>query len=66
MGVDFMLEESPESPKEFYMTAHKAGVKAGDSIEIRASSGFQTYEVLEVDYYSDPSDMWMARLALVR
>ncbi|MEO0374042.1 MAG: hypothetical protein AAF329_05320 [Cyanobacteria bacterium P01_A01_bin.17] len=64
-GVDFVLEASSESPKEFYMTAHKSGVKKSDSIKIRDSSRSQTYEVLEVDYYSEPSDMWMAHLVLV-
>lgn len=65
MGVDFVLEVSPESPREFYMTAHKSGVRKSDCVRIKNGSTVQTYTVLEIDYYSAPEDMWMARLSQV-
>jgi hypothetical protein len=64
-GVDFFLEESSDNSKEFYMTSHKSRVKKTDLIKIHGSSGSQTYKVLDIDYYTDPSEMWMARLVWV-
>ncbi len=65
MGVDFVLEASPENSRECYMTAYKPGVRRMDCIRIKDASTVQTYTVLEIDYYSEPADMWMARLSPV-
>ncbi|WP_158535136.1 hypothetical protein [Acaryochloris thomasi] len=44
------------------MTAHHFGVKENDLIQIQDSDVLTTYKVLEIDYYSDPPEMWTARL----
>jgi len=48
-----------------YMTSQGQGINRGDYLIL--SSGFNTnkYQVEEIEYYSNPSDMWIALLKQV-
>jgi len=61
----FFLEKNPESPQEAYMTAHKGNVKAKDLVRIEHNSEIETYIIEDIDFYSEPSEMWMARLKVL-
>jgi len=43
-----------------YMTATGKGIKPRDYIVLQYGCKSYQYKVEEIDYYSDPSDMWMA------
>ncbi|AKG24485.1 hypothetical protein [Calothrix sp. 336/3] len=58
-GQDYVLETTDDGS---YITAQFRGVKAGDHIILNNGSGSQRYRVEEIDYYSEPSDMWTALL----
>ena len=60
-GKEYVFE-SAKSYTQGYMTARGKGVKRGDYIIIRNASQSHCYQVKEIDYYSNPSDMWMAFL----
>jgi hypothetical protein len=64
-GQDYILEILEEGMGA-YMTATGKGVKPQDYIILQ--SGYQNYryKVEAIDYYTDPSDMWMALLKQVR
>lgn len=64
-GIDFAFEHCTEDHREYLMTAQCFGVKSNDLIKIRDASSCNTYKVLEIDYYTDPADMWTARLLIV-
>ena len=64
-GKDYVLEKSENTGKS-QMTATGKNVKSGDCIIITGSDGNSyKYQVEEIDYYSDPPDMWMALLKQV-
>ena len=65
MGLDFSLERSAIDPREIQIISQKPGVKKDDCIKIHNSSECTAYKILEIDFYSDPSDMWIARLAVL-
>jgi len=58
----FFLEKNPDVPGQNYMTAQKGNVKSKDIINIRHHSETETYIIEDIDFYSNPSDMWVARL----
>jgi hypothetical protein len=62
IGVEFVLEPDRENYGYQVMTAQRSGVKCGDCIVFHDSSGQKDYRVVEIDYYYDPSDMWIAKL----
>ncbi|MBG1271847.1 hypothetical protein [Nostoc sp. WHI] len=45
-----------------YMTGVGKGIKPSDRIILRQGHESYQYQVEEIDYYSDPSDMWIALL----
>lgn len=46
-----------------YMTGYGKGVKLGDYLIFQNESGSsERYQVDEIEYYSNPSDMWVALL----
>jgi hypothetical protein len=45
-----------------YMTAQCRGIQLGDYIIFRTGSSCERYQVHEIDYYSEPPDMWIAVL----
>jgi MioC protein len=60
-GRDYVFEPI-EGLKKGYMTAQCKGVKCGDWIILEDDSRSYRYQVEEIDYYSEPSDMWIALL----
>ncbi|PZD74893.1 hypothetical protein C1752_00686 [Acaryochloris thomasi RCC1774] len=64
-GLDFSIEESTEGPKEIQMISQKPGVKKDDQIKIHDVSESITYKVLDIDFYSNVEDMWVAKLAVL-
>lgn len=59
----FFLDKNPDCPEEFYMTAHKGSVEVKDLIKIEHNSETVTYIIEEISFYSNPSDLWVARLS---
>lgn len=47
------------------MTGIGKGIKPGDYLILQRDSELCRYQVEEIDYYSDPPDMWMALLKKV-
>lgn len=64
-GQDYILEMIDEGMKA-YMTATGKGIKPQDYIILQSNSQNYRYKVESIDYYADPSDMWMAVLKKVR
>jgi hypothetical protein len=61
-GKDYVIEKSEDTQKS-HMTATGQDIKSGDCIIITGADGNNyKYQVEEVDYYSNPPDMWMALL----
>ncbi|MEO1429123.1 MAG: hypothetical protein AAFS12_06465 [Cyanobacteria bacterium J06632_19] len=63
-GKDYMFE-SADNYNQSYMTARGKGVNKDDYIILRNGSESSRYQVKEIDYYSNPADMWMALLQKV-
>jgi len=61
MSNDFCLEALSDQ-SGFMMTSCRAGVRRGDWIHIVDTDGCQEYRVDEIDFYSEPADMWIAKL----
>lgn len=61
LSSDYCLEATPDQ-SGFYMTSCRAGVRRGDLIRIKNANGCSDYQVDEIDFYSDPADMWIAKL----
>ncbi len=59
----YVFEVSSEHPGEYLMTAYKYGVKQGDVIEIHNAVDTKKYQVQDIDYYTNPPEMWCARLS---
>ncbi|MGF1603085.1 MAG: hypothetical protein ACFCU8_13885 [Thermosynechococcaceae cyanobacterium] len=67
-GLNFFLEKDIENPGQFYMTTQKAGVKKNDYIRVHGSPDSPqsvSYTVIDVDFYADQPDMWIAKLGLL-
>ncbi|BDM77905.1 hypothetical protein [Acaryochloris marina] len=64
LSSDFCIEAAPDQ-SGFFMTSCKAGVRRGDVIHISEAGQRSEYRIDEIDYYSDPSDMWIAKLRTV-
>ncbi|MCC5600435.1 hypothetical protein [Nostoc favosum] len=60
-GSDYVFERLNEGTIG-YMTGIGKGIKPCDRIILREGYESYQYQVEEVDYYSDPSDMWIALL----
>lgn len=63
-GSDYVFERLNEGMIG-YMTGVGKGIKPCDRIILRQGSESYQYQVEEIDYYSDPSDMWIALLKQV-
>ncbi|MBD2356953.1 hypothetical protein H6G41_20375 [Tolypothrix sp. FACHB-123] len=61
-GKDYILEIIDEG-MEAYMTGTGKGIKLHDHIILKSNS---RYKVESIDYYTDPSDMWIALLKQVK
>ncbi|MCC5627943.1 hypothetical protein LC613_07260 [Nostoc sphaeroides CHAB 2801] len=63
-GSDYVFERLNEGMLG-YMTGIGKGIKPRDRIVLRQGCESSQYQVEEIDYYSDPSDMWIALLKQV-
>jgi len=61
-GVDYVFETVCDDPQKGYMTAQKRGVKCGDRILLLKENKIEQYRIQELNYYSSPSDVWIALL----
>jgi hypothetical protein len=64
-GRDYVFELIEDKPGSCYMTSQSKGIKVGDRIILQNTSISGLYEVEEIEYYSEPSDMWMGLLKKV-
>jgi hypothetical protein len=60
-GVDYYFEFNHLEARA-YMTGRGRGVKQNDRIILQLESVTQSYQVELIDYYSNPSDLWIALL----
>jgi hypothetical protein len=58
-GTDYVFE-SVDNLTKGYITSQRQGVKHGDYIILQNAINCDRYQVEEIDYYSDPPDMWIA------
>lgn len=63
-GTDYVFEVA-ENITTAHMTARGKGVKPDDYIVLQIGSEFCRYQVEQIDYYSNPPDMWMALIKRV-
>lgn len=61
LNQQFVLEAAPEKSL-YYMTTQKEGVSPGDYIEISGLGNSSRYQIIQLERYCDPPDMWMATL----
>jgi MioC protein len=61
-GVDYVFDKLSEKDSSGYMTSQKSGVKQGEQILLTQNGTTRKYQIQELDYYSSPSDMWIALL----
>lgn len=62
LGTDYAFEQV-EGGTRGYMTGQGRGVRQGDCIVLRVGSCIEQYRVEKIDYYSSPSNMWIALLS---
>ncbi|MBD2384116.1 hypothetical protein [Cylindrospermum sp. FACHB-282] len=60
-GSDYIFESLNEGMRGC-MTGFGKGIKPGDLIILQQDRKFYRYQIEEIDYYSDPADMWIALL----
>jgi hypothetical protein len=60
-GQDYFFESIEEGTKG-YLTKQGQKVQPGDYIILREENNTFRYKIEEIDYYSNPSDMWIALL----
>jgi MioC protein len=60
-GIDYILETLQE-PLKACMTGFGKDIKPGDYLLLLICNKSDYYQIEEIDYYSDPSDMWIASL----
>ncbi len=63
-GQDYVFEPI-EQGLTGHMTGYGKGVKVGDYLILQEGSDRCRYKVEEIDYYSNPEDMWIALLKQV-
>ncbi|MCL6436086.1 MAG: hypothetical protein K6T90_18115 [Leptolyngbyaceae cyanobacterium HOT.MB2.61] len=61
-GVDYVFEAIEPNGAKGYLTCQGKGVKQGDYVILRQSDAIIRYRIERIDYYSSPSDMWIALL----
>lgn len=60
--TNFVIHSLAENRDTYAMTAQGAHVQPGDFIEITQPEYNAKYQVDHIEYYSEPSDMWIAVL----
>ena len=64
-GSDYVFEALDDDRTGGYMSARWKSIRCGDYIILPKTSGTEKYQVEKIDYYSEPSDMWIALLRRV-
>lgn len=64
-GQDYVLEPSPDLKEsgKLYMTGQATNIDRNDYIILQSQSQTKHYQVNKIDYYAEPSDMWIACLS---
>ena len=60
-GVDYIFEPA-KADGLGYLISQGRSIKCGDYIVLGDSAKPHQYQVEEIDYYANPSDMWIAAL----
>ncbi|BAU67263.1 hypothetical protein STA3757_46740 [Stanieria sp. NIES-3757] len=60
-GSDYIFE-LVNNTNTGYMTGYGMGIKPGDHLLLTINNRVCQYRVQEIDYYANPSDMWIALL----
>ena len=63
--IDFCFEPFSQNTQG-YLTGQGSDVKLGDFITLKVDSLSQKYVIEEMDFYSSPDDMWVARVVRVK
>lgn len=58
-GQDYVLESAIET-SGFYITAQGHNIKPKDYLLLSDGNTKMLYQIVAVEYYSEPSDMWTA------
>lgn len=58
----FVISKVEQEADYYYMTAQGSHIKSGDTIKIMQYEQSSTFQVVDIEYYSEPSDMWIALL----
>lgn len=61
MGQTFVLDAISDT-SVCLMTSQQVGVRSGDFVQINHPDKMTTYQIEEIEYYAEPSDIWMAKL----
>jgi MioC protein len=61
-GREDYIFEPIEEGKRGYLTGQGKGIKRGDYLILSDGSHCHRYQVEDIDYYSNSSDMWIALL----
>ncbi|MCG8364875.1 MAG: hypothetical protein MJA27_16300 [Pseudanabaenales cyanobacterium] len=64
-GADYIFEPA-EAEGSGYLISQGRNVKCGDCIVLGDNANPHQYQVEAIDYYSNPSDMWIAALQPIR
>jgi hypothetical protein len=62
-GKDFFIDSFKSRLGLYTMTSQRSSVKPKDHILIEGQSQRRLFTVLEIEYYSGLSDLWVAKLA---
>ena len=65
-GRDYVFEVLDNDCNAGYMSARWKNIKCGSYVILANESHIEKYQVEEIDYYSEPSDMWIALLRRVK
>jgi hypothetical protein len=63
-GIDYVFE-LVDNTDIGYMTGQGTGIKPGDYLLLLINHQVCKYQIKEIDYYSNPSDMWIASLKYI-
>ena len=63
-GQDYIFEPIDDGLRA-YITGYGSGMKVGDYLILREGFDRCRYQVEEIDYYSNPEDMWIASVKQV-
>jgi hypothetical protein len=62
-GIDYVFETIDGDAQKGYMTGQGKRLKPGDYIVLQQGSAMEQYLIEKIDYYSNPSDIWIALLS---